>query len=268
MEGYWSLVVFTILGQAAAGIMMLSPFMCRTQDTRLHAGTAIVLLAAGALMSLGHLGDPLISFLTISNIGASWLSREIVSLGLFGAATLGFFILRAGWLHWLAGLLGLLFVIVMGNVYVIPAVHFWHSQLTVLSFVSTALLLGAGTALLLSILANRKDGEAIKTIALGGYPPVLLLALGCRLLILPLQLLRQDPATLCEYGIALHIALSFAGAALGALLLVRHSLRTGGTLGACPCGFTCLAIASTVLIWAGEITGRALFYAGFTWFGM
>ena len=76
MEG-WSLVIFTILGQASAGmLMLLSPFANRTaDDSRTKAWVACILLGAGALASLGHLSDPAVSFYTITNVGTSWLSR-------------------------------------------------------------------------------------------------------------------------------------------------------------------------------------------------
>ena len=44
MHGYWSLVIFTLLGQAAAGMLILS-FFSRTADTsRAKAWVACILL--------------------------------------------------------------------------------------------------------------------------------------------------------------------------------------------------------------------------------
>ena len=49
MHGYWSLVIFTLLGQAAAGMLILS-FFSRTADTsRAKAWAACILLGVGAL---------------------------------------------------------------------------------------------------------------------------------------------------------------------------------------------------------------------------
>lgn len=85
MHGYWSLVIFTLLGQAAAGMLILS-FFSRTADTsRAKAWAACILLGVGALASLEHLSDPTVSFYTITNVETSWLSREILFVGLFGA---------------------------------------------------------------------------------------------------------------------------------------------------------------------------------------
>ena len=66
MHGYWSLVIFTLLGQAAAGMLILS-FFSRTADTsRAKAWAACILLGVGALASLEHLSDPTVSFSTRS----------------------------------------------------------------------------------------------------------------------------------------------------------------------------------------------------------
>ncbi|MFR4120497.1 MAG: dimethyl sulfoxide reductase anchor subunit family protein [Bilophila wadsworthia] len=127
MHGYWSLVIFTLLGQAAAGMLILS-FFSRTADTsRAKAWAACILLGVGALASLEHLSDPTVSFYTITNVGTSWLSREILFVGLFGAGLLLWLITLNAWARRLAAILGLAFVYVMSRVYTIPTVPFWNS---------------------------------------------------------------------------------------------------------------------------------------------
>lgn len=132
MEGYWSLVIFTILGQASAGmLMLLSPFANRTaDDSRTTAWVACILLGAGALASLGHLSDPAVSFYTITNVGTSWLSREILFVGLFGAGLLLWLITLNAWIRWLTSFLGLGLVYVMSRVYTLPTVPFWNTLAT------------------------------------------------------------------------------------------------------------------------------------------
>ena len=67
MHGYWSLVIFTLLGQAAAGMLILS-FFSRTADTsRAKAWVACILLGVGALASMhGHAVWPPSSALLLS----------------------------------------------------------------------------------------------------------------------------------------------------------------------------------------------------------
>ena len=116
MHGYWSLVIYTLLGQAAAGMLILS-FFSRTADTsRAKAWAACILLGVGALASLEHLSDPTVSFYTITNVGTSWLSREILFVGLFGAGLLLWLITLNAWARRLAAILGLAFVYVMSRV--------------------------------------------------------------------------------------------------------------------------------------------------------
>ena len=165
MHGYWSLVIFTLLGQAAAGMLILS-FFSRTADTsRAKAWAACILLGVGALASLEHLSDPTVSFYTITNVGTSWLSREILFVGLFGAGLLLWLITLNAWARRLAAILGLAFVYVMSRVYIIPTEPFWNSLLTFWSFLSTAFLLGASLLLLLDELgAKVEDLEGIVSI--------------------------------------------------------------------------------------------------------
>ena len=115
MEGSLSLVIFTLLGQASAGMVLLLPFFVdpETDLGRIAGGVALALLCAGALFSLGHLSDPWVSFYTITNAGTSWLSREIWFVGLLGAATLAWLVTRRAWIRWLAALVGLGLVYVM-----------------------------------------------------------------------------------------------------------------------------------------------------------
>lgn len=87
MHGYWSLVIFTLLGQAAAGMLILS-FFSRTADTsRAKAWAACILLGVGALASLEHLSDPTVSFYTITNVGTSWLTAKSCSSAVWSRAS-------------------------------------------------------------------------------------------------------------------------------------------------------------------------------------
>lgn len=271
MEGSSSLVIFTLLGQASAGMMLLLPLFAdvASDRARVAGGVALALLGLGALVSLGHLSDPWVSFYTITNVGTSWLSREIWFVGLFGAATLGWLVTRRPRVRWLAALFGLGLVYVMSRVYTLPTVPFWNSAATFWSFLAAGLLLGAATLLFLNGLADRREPEAQQRLLIGWQPVVLVLAFGLRVLVLPLQWMTVP----MPGNVALQVwALVFlvAGAALGPLLLVRNGCRTvlAAESRACPCPLAVRAGILLGLIWAGEICGRALFYRGYTWFGM
>lgn len=102
MHGYWSLVIFTLLGQAAAGMLILS-FFSRTADT--SAGQGVGRLHPARRGRAGFTGTsfrPTVSFYTITNVGTSWLSREILFVGLFGAGLLLWLITLNAWARRLA----------------------------------------------------------------------------------------------------------------------------------------------------------------------
>lgn len=271
MEGTSSLVIFTLLGQASAGmLLLLSLFVDAESDRARVAGwVALVLLCIGALASLAHLSDPWLSFYTITNVGTSWLSREIWFVGLFGAATLVWLVTRRAWVRRLAALFGLGLVYVMSRVYTLPTVPFWNSAATFWTFLAAALLLGAATLLFLNGLAARREPDAPRELLLGWQPVVIVLAFGLRVLVLPLQWMT----TPMPGNAALQIwslAFLLAGAALGPLLLVRNGCRAvlAAESHVCPCPFFVRAGILLGLIWIGEICGRVLFYRGYTWFGM
>lgn len=135
-----SLVAFTLLGQAAAGIAIVSLF-----DGSLARPLFVaigLLLAAAALVSLLHLGRASGACRAPATIRTSRLSREIVMLASFGAAwLLAFLALRAGQIAMAVCGAGLVFS--MGRVYRLDAVPPWNSWRTEASFAASALLLGA-----------------------------------------------------------------------------------------------------------------------------
>ncbi len=269
MDGYWSLVIFTLLGQASAGMLILS-FFSRTADTsRAKAWVACILLGLGALASLAHLSDPTVSFYTVANLGTSWLSREILFVGLFGAASLLWLVGLNAWIRRLAAILGLAFVYVMSRVYTIPTVPFWNSLFTCWIFLASSLLLGSSLLLFISAIAARNAPEKKAALLLGWYPPFIVLGLILQVLAIPLQLMLAESPFSVDL-LAWHLALLLSGAALGPLLLVRNGVREmlPNACRACSCPLWIRAGIIFLLIAAGEVCGRALFYSGYTWFGM
>ena len=229
----------------------------------------IILLGMGALASLEHLSDPTVSFYTITNVGTSWLSREILFVGLFGAGLLLWLITLNAWARRLAAILGLAFVYVMSRVYTIPTVPFWNSLFTYWLFLATSLLLGSSLLLFMDALAARKDPEKKAALLLGWYPVFIVLAFILQMLVIPLQLLlAQSPFS--TYLLAWHLTLLLFGAALGPLLLIRNGVNEmlPGACRTCPCPLWIRAGIILLLVVAGEVCGRALFYSGYTWFGM
>jgi hypothetical protein len=133
------LVAFTLLGQAAAGIAVLS-LVTGPLDASMLVALGL-LIAVAALASLFHLGHASRAWRAPANAGRSALSREVVALGLFAAA----------WLHaWFGpdwgrvtlALAGMALVHAMTEVYAIDAVPGWTRWRNRAAFAASALLLG------------------------------------------------------------------------------------------------------------------------------
>jgi anaerobic dimethyl sulfoxide reductase subunit C (anchor subunit) len=159
----WPLVGFTVLGQLAVGVYLLAGsvlFLARrtsgvpaVDGARSAVPLAVLgLMSAAAALSLFHLHRPARAWSVLSNLGTSWLSREILSgltftglaglLGfLDGLGTVGPGLIKA--LFVLGGLAGAAFILTMSRLYMLPAVPAWNGPFTPLSFVLTSAALGA-----------------------------------------------------------------------------------------------------------------------------
>ena len=133
------LVFFTLLSQMAAGIAIFSLFSGPlTVPTRIMLGG---LICISGFISLLHLGTPLNAWRAIFHLKKSWLSREILFFGLFGASwLLSLFMPGMGKVP--LALSGIGFVYSMSQVYRLRSIPAWDSWCTNTEFFVTALLLG------------------------------------------------------------------------------------------------------------------------------
>lgn len=155
MASQWTLIVFTLLIQLSTGIMICALLAGVHTNPRLYARLlrlALVACGLGLLASLLHLSTPLRAPYSITQWGHSWLSREILLLGLFAALLCGqFWRKHTRMLEVLTALAGLGTVLAMSQVYQSTlAVPLWNNMGTTTSFVGTALALGGAFILLLA----------------------------------------------------------------------------------------------------------------------
>ena len=164
----WSLVFFTSLAQWSVGIILwLSGPVIYSQDVGPVFETglslknpvllALLFIGSATLSSFLHLGNPANAPRALNNLAGSWLSREILAIGVFTASLLVTFLL--GWktgnaqvlkfLVVLSSIGGLALLWTMSRIYIIPTIPPWNSWHTPVSFVSTALSLGLITLLFL-----------------------------------------------------------------------------------------------------------------------
>lgn len=173
-SGEWTLIIFSLLTQCAVGIwlvaMILRAAIARRTDQstayRLTRQSVIVvgpLISIALVTSIFHLGSPMLAYGSIANLGTSWLSREIVSSGLFLFLWIICYYVNyrkesAGKvLVALTSLLGILAVFSMASIYYYTPIPAWSTVRTYLSFFATALILGSLASALLMSYASRKS---------------------------------------------------------------------------------------------------------------
>ena len=164
----WSLVWFTTLAQWSVGIVlwltlpvMMAHDLSQVFETGLNLRNpvlvALLLISIATISSFLHLGNPVNAPNTLNNLSGSWLSREILSIGLFSMSLV--LMLLLGWktgqseysrfLILPGSIFGLALLWMMIRIYAMPTIPPWNSWYTPVSFVSTALSLGLLTLLYL-----------------------------------------------------------------------------------------------------------------------
>jgi len=269
----WPLVLFTLLVQAVAGAVVTAVVV----HWRLgRAGEREVaerllnrslpwlggLLAAAVTISLIHLGRPLRAVYAIGNLANSWLSREVLLVGLVAGSGMLLGLLQwRSWgsatvrrlLGWLTAALGVALMLVMSEVYMLATVPPWNRLATPLAFVSTAALLGVVTVAALLAGLGSTDSSSVRRL-LYRLLVVVQALIGLRLVAILITALPasggQQPATPALWAPIVQAALLVIAAA------VLAARRRDGI----PASLWFLA---TLLVGGSELIGRVLFFASY-----
>jgi len=278
----WSLVFFTTLAQWSVGIIVcLTGLILFSDDPAVIVETglsarnpvllALLLIAVATTSSFLHLGKPSNAPGALNNLAGSWLSREILAIGLFSVSLL--LTLFSGWksggmeypgyLLLVCSITGLFLLWAMARVYLIPTIPAWNNWYTPLSFALTTLCLGLATFLLLDTVVEDGSGKPLAWFYVGFLIAVLLLELLSGFL--HQQQLNKMPTgmdgpvfnrgTLHRLFLARMALLSIACLAMIASLL-QANLAPGS--GALTWVYPVLA-----LVFIQEIVGRFLFYLSY-----
>lgn len=266
----WPLMVFTVLGQCVVGAFIVLAIALLTRRSeeeyrRIHLSMFFlwVLMAVAFIASVLHLGSPLRAFNSLNRLGASPLSNEIGSGSLFFAL---------GGIYWLLAVLskmpralgkvwllvtmvaGVGFVYAMCRVYEINTVPTWDNAYTAFHFGLTVLIGGPVLGYLLL------RGADINGCALRLLPVISVTALVVSMCVVVMQ-----SASLASTNSAVQAASALIPQ-YGTLSVSRLVLIALG-LGCWICPLILRkrpAIASMVLafvlVFAGELIGRAIFY--------
>lgn len=275
----WSLVLFTVLVQMAAGAMLLAPVVAMAgpaacpRARSISRGVALVaapVMVASLLLSLLHLGTPLNAPKTLLHLGNSWLSREILFTGLLALCAVLLAVAEGRGkgaspvLRGAGALAAAACLLSMTNVYMLRTVPVWNGPLTPLAFVAAALLLGAGVVAVAALWphADVKGGESPR---LGVVTPALAaLVTLVALVVHALALLAGMPGHAVPGGMGLataHLALLALGA--GVLLAAALRARVADMSAALRLAGLALALAL-----AGELAGRVLFFGLYARMGL
>jgi Tat-targeted selenate reductase subunit YnfH len=264
----WPLVIFTVFGQCVVGAMVVMG-IALIRENEAQARDRILrmmffmwlVMGVGFIASVLHLGSPLRAFNSLNRIGDSALSNEIASGSLFFAVGgLGWLLavlnklpaaLRTLWLV-VTMVRGIVFVWAMTRVYQIDTVPTWHNGYTTLSFFLTVALGGPlFAALLLQLAKVTVNSRAAGFSALALLATVAVVVLQSNELAAIHSSVQQASGLLPDYGSLQVWRIILLAAGLGCWLcplLRRQSPKAWGLA------------AGLVLVLAGELMGRALFY--------
>lgn len=263
------LIIFTVLAQSVVGAFLLFCLvLVTTKDEQYKAYVhkamfvLLILLGIGFTGSIAHLGSPMRAFNSLNRVGESMLSNEIASGALFFALVGSYWLLamlnkmpKALGSLWLAlsALIGIVFMYMMSNVYQILTVPTWHTSFTHWHFYLSVILGGftLGYALLH---CNCADVTTLRWI-----PSVVLTAVIVAAIVSIYQGFSLSHITTSAQK-ATELIPDFA--VLNAIRFICLS-----SAAALLCYIACkpaqlfAKVTAVLLVLAGEMIGRTLFYA-------
>ncbi|EOJ6484376.1 dimethyl sulfoxide reductase anchor subunit family protein [Escherichia coli] len=244
----WPLMIFTVFGQCVAGGFIVLALALLKGDLRAEAQQRViacmfglwVLMGIGFIASMLHLGSPMRAFNSLNRVGASTLSNEIASGSIFFAVGgIGWLLamlkklspaLRTLWLV-VTMVLGVVFVWMMVRVYnSIDTVPTWYSIWTPMGWAMRLLPAISVLALVVSGVMSVMQGTELATIH---------------------SSVQQAAALVPDYGALMSWRIVLLAVAL--CLWIAPQLK--GYQPAVP-----LLSVSFILLLAGELIGRGVFY--------
>lgn len=253
-EPHWPLVFMLVSTQLAVGSFAVLWWLGALGRTASMLPAALASLVV-AFLSLGastmHLGRPIHAYRAIKGWKRSWLSREVLTLGLFAkaaaayAGVLLFGLPGASMIGFATVLFGVIGVTCSARIYMVPARPAWNSVHTVTEFFATGLLLGP----LFAVAAGISNASWVAWLSFGGAA----LQLGNQALKL-LWLARSEQFEYRSSAILLSNQLK-------SFFLLRLALLIAGGLAApLLVGSQWMAALALLAALTGELMGRWLFF--------
>lgn len=257
-DPHWPLVFMLTLTQMSVGaicsiwsIGMVGHSHGLLQAAVVTLAAAFVSLAASVL----HLGRPIFAYRAVKGWKRSWLSREVLTLGMFAhlatayAAALFFRMPGAAVVGGAAIVLGLAGVYCSARIYLVPARPSWNSPYTLVEFFLTAGVLGP-----LLVCSSVPEFHGALAIAAALAASAQLGTQIGRLLWMGRDEAAENQAS---SSLLLH--------RLRAIFLMRLGLLlAGGVVLPLLTSFRLASICALLFALAGELAGRWLFFVGTT----
>lgn len=275
---HWELplVFFTVLSQWAVGLvatLTAIEYFSPTAENddglkslRLPGMAVFPLAGLALLLSLAHLGDVIGAVYAVTNLGTSWLSREVLLFAAFGFVSLVYSYTwwktptikkQRRWLGLIATVIGALGVLTTAQVYLLPARLAWNSWQTIAAFIGSAFVLGSITVSTALVYSNRDIDRLSLTFRTLGW------TLGSSLCLIAVVLasFAQSYSASVEHTRAVLATVSsgmfwfrlIAGIMIPGWLALQLVSKEQKLVR----GYALTALVLTVM---GELSGRALFY--------
>lgn len=263
--GEWPLVLFTVLSQlvvGATGTLWLLETLGRplkAQTAKPLVASLVLILGGGLVISLFHLGHPLLAFRAITNLGSSWLSREVILFSVTLVLLILYYLRISDAdpasrkvVGGLASLAALSALVASALVYTIPARSAWSNLYPTFFFIMTAAMLGP---LYVGFFLSRK-GETPFNLAPWAGTAALISGIG---FILYLSLLLKGTPESYQTALNLLNSGSFWARTVLNWIVPAGILLVAGLKKTKVSQTTLVALLLMVLL--GEVLGRELFYS-------
>lgn len=287
----WSLILFTLLIQAAVGAFIFNLIVGLLLKDKIEQNKLYKILTptqyavgffiiVGSLASVFHLGTPTNAANVFSNIGSSWLSREILFVGGFSLLWLVTFLMGRGkqeinqGLAIVTSVVGLIAVYSMAQIYTSTIIPAWQHFNTFVVFYGTTFLLGTLVSMSTINYAIKKEAQSMEGSLseniVTSFAYIVIVTVAVQVLVAPIYILSLSNGNTAavlsaellynEYVFLLGLRwllMLFGGVLLTFLIWKQFYASKQLTITSSQ-GSIYLAF---IVILVGEIIGRYLFYA-------
>ena len=276
----WPLILFTLATQLACGLTLgatVFEMQARPADAMLMRPLAMAIfpvVAMGILLSMAHLGRPLMAWRAVVNLGRSRLSLEVIltaGFALLALAYSGFWWMGRTDGRLLLGavtsLAGIAAVIAGAALYTVPTQPAWNSGWVPASFLGTAVLLGG---LAPAVLISWRGNTGLLRVFLGAtVTGSLLLLIAVLWMMANLSRRARDPFTAARVACLLQLLTSRNSLWLGCYVALVSVLPAAVAVRLWPgerVEITPFAGAMLAAVVLGTAIGRAMMYWLGAWY--